>query len=147
MRSIPEHVRFFLAGAAVVLVPVAFLLLCYGALVVSLGTAFGSSGNGETQAFSSKASPDGSRTATLFRNMGGGAAGWCYRFIDVHPTAESEVDTQKYVFRTNCQTDIDFVWENDAVLRITYNDDQIVSSLLQRKFSRDIAVRIIYSEQ
>jgi hypothetical protein len=144
MRPIPEHVKFFLAGAATVLVPVSFLLLCFAALEVSLRYAFGGSG-GETEVFLVKPSPDGVRVATLSRNMGGGAAGWCFRFIDVQTAVENEVDTQKHVFRTNCQSDIEFAWENDAVLRITYEDDRTISSLLQRKFSRDGVVRVVYS--
>lgn len=142
MSFFPRNFNFFLGGAFTVLAPVALPLALLLVLEASLSASFGKS---ETQIYESRVSPDGTKAATLCLNMGGGAAGWCNRYVDVHSATETQVDIQRKVFRTDCQSDIDFVWENDAVLRISYEGDREISSLLQRKSSRDGAVRILYS--
>lgn len=143
MRPLPRHVKFFLAGAAMVLVPIVLLFLLFSGLL-SLGEMFRPSA-GDTLVYDVKNSPDGSKMAVFFRNMGGGAAGWCYRSIDVLPANSVTIQGKEYVFRFNCQADVALVWESNDVVRIYYSDDRTVSSLSQRKFSRDGSVRILYS--
>ena len=144
MRPIPRPLKFFLAGFAVPLFPLTLFLLFVGAVAATFTATFAGS-ESDIEVFVSRLSPNRTRAATLLRNMGGGAAGWCYRYIEIHPAEKPLVDTGNYIFRTNCQDDINFVWENDSVLRIAYVGDREISSMLQRKFSHDGAVQILYS--
>lgn len=89
--------------------------------------------------------PDQSYIATIYSDMGGGAAGWCYKGVDVRKTDQPFEDGKHRVFSTGCGTDVVVRWQSDKYLQVNYSPDRESISLFQKFWSEDKAVRIYYA--
>ena len=94
--------------------------------------------------------PNGEYVATIYRVMGGGAAGWCGQRIEINSRnqpfdLERAKEGADYCFSASCGSDIEIVWEPDgSALRITYTIGVAGVSTYQRRMAPGLPVRIDY---
>lgn len=88
-------------------------------------------------------SPGHQYVATTFTDMGGGAAGWCYRMVTVRKTEEPFDPTKNQVFSIQCNTDVEVAWKDDRNLLIAFSKNPVSMSLYQKSWTDDKAVRIV----
>ena len=107
---------------------VTLALAVIGAITILVGAVFAIMGGGSDYKIErSLPSPDGSRIATLYTGMGGGAAGWCSQVISVNTGSDPfSLETEKksgayQVFRANCTAKVAFRWLSDSVLHIEFS--------------------------
>ncbi|WP_416397402.1 hypothetical protein [Allohahella sp. A8] len=124
-------------------------------LVLLAGAAmFLSSGDNEVVIEQSLPSPDQRHTATIYRNSGGGAAGWCsihvaitYGLAPFSPTADNGLPMDG-VYSGNCGITPQLEWSAPTVLQITLpafiNDDWSSASVKGTGASGDVAVRFVF---
>jgi hypothetical protein len=137
-----QLIRPFLAGV------VCFAVI-YGCLWVVgflIEGAFKSSfGRSDILAVTDSTSPSHQYVATTFTDMGGGAAGWCYRMVTVRKTEEPFDPKENQVFSLQCNTDVEVAWKDDRNLLIAFSKDPVSMSLYQKSWTDDEAVRIVFA--
>ena len=108
---------------------VTLALAAVGAITIFVGAVFAIMGGGSDYKIERTVpSPDGSRVATLYTGMGGGAAGWCSQVISVNTGSDPfSLETEKksgshQVFRANCTAKVAFRWLSDSVLHIEFSE-------------------------
>ena len=69
-------------------------------------------------------SPKTSSVATSYLKMGGGAAGWCYKYVNLRKSDEP-FDANKTVFTTRCSSALEVEWTNENNLSINYSDEAL----------------------
>ena len=95
-------------------------------------------------------SPDSTREAIAYINMGGGAAGWCYTRVAVRTRSSATInlkaldDSLGYVFQASCQSSPQLAWDSSTALHIRYQLGQYGVSAYMRPTSDDGKVRITY---
>lgn len=134
--------RPFLAGV------VCFAVI-YGCLWVVgflIEGAFKSSfGESDIFAVTDSTSSSNQYVATTFTDMGGGAAGWCYRMVTVRKTNEAFDPKKNQVFSIQCSSEVEVSWKDDQNLLITFTKDPVSMSLFQKSSTEDKAVRIVFA--
>ncbi len=77
----------------------------------------------DIEVIASAPSPDSTRIAVVYSDMGGGAAGWCYVCMDVVPgafnAAGAQCGREHQWFR--CSTEIKLNWLSPSELLATYD--------------------------
>ena len=95
------------------------------------------------------ASPSRTYRAVLYTGMGGGAAGWCARFIAIARanapfSPQAATESFAYVFSDRCSSsDITFEWATDNRLRVAYTIGEGIT-VTQRPHTKDGAVALEY---
>jgi hypothetical protein len=89
-------------------------------------------------------SPDQEYIATTYTGMGGGAAGWCDKVVNVRKRDEPFDSKRNFVFSTSCGANIEISWKSDKNILIIYSTDDEGISLYQKMKSDDHAVEISY---
>lgn len=89
-------------------------------------------------------SPNQEYIATTYTNMGGGAAGWCDKTVNLRRRDEPFDYKKSYVFNTSCHSDVDVFWESETNLLIIYTTDGESVDLYQKIQSDDGRVKISY---
>ncbi|RUO39832.1 hypothetical protein CWE15_08745 [Aliidiomarina taiwanensis] len=68
-------------------------------------------------------SPNNEFIAVSYKDMGGGAAGYCYQKVAILKS-ESELeavnDKRKYVFNTECRTIVALAWQDNETVEVSY---------------------------
>lgn len=90
---------------------------------------FAGEGKGEFEVIKNADSPDGKYTAIFWSGMGGGAAGWCEKSINVYKKEEifdmskREENRKTKVFDVRCSgsSDVDMNWESANHLQIAFS--------------------------
>ena len=98
------------------------VLLTIFTLIVCLNSASDTSKDIVIQA--NIPSPKNTYLATSYRNIGGGAAGWCYQHVSIRKTIES-CDTDKYVFTTRCSSKLEVYWSDENNVNIGFSDESL----------------------
>lgn len=106
---------------------------------------------GEVQIAKRLTSPDNKYTATLWNDMGGGAAGWCFRNISIGKKIDSsknQIEADEKVFKLNCGSEIRFNWIDESRLQIIYKFVEKGGKVFfQGKESNEKKVTIQYIEE
>ncbi|HBB96942.1 MAG TPA: hypothetical protein DC054_16310 [Blastocatellia bacterium] len=136
-----KHIRCFVAGVLSFLVVYGCLWLLGFLLEKSFDSAF--KGN-DIVMVSDTPSPNHGLIATTYINMGGGAAGWCYKEVNLRKNSEAFDAKKGQLFSTDCQTDVAVTWQGDDTAIIKYSTDGISASLTQKSLSDNKAVRVLY---
>lgn len=98
-------------------------------------------------------SPSRTSTAYLWTDMGGGAAGWCYKRVSILPdsrelplSTEPEKNRIAFVFSSRCSSKIKVTWIDDTLMKISHSlgDDPFPTSLSQASRTEDGRIRIVY---
>ena len=91
------------------------------------------------------ASPDGSKSAVAYSDMGGGAAGWCYVCVDVvaghfNPRGAACGQKQQW-FR--CSTEINLVWRSPTEVLANYEGQPVTGPELTQDAATlpDVSIR------
>ena len=64
-----------------------------------------------------------SYTATSYRMSGGGAAGWCYVYVNIRKQTEQFNPDSGVVFGTQCEVEPALKWKDEKSLSIGYPHD------------------------
>ena len=128
-------------------------VLAFIALYVSLWSmekflewTFDFEGDGpQVDIISTSISPNKEYKATLYSDMGGGAAGWCSIKVSLLKNTERFERYKETAFATRCNIDVNMVWKDNKNLHISYTLDKEGMSLYQTFLSSDKAVNISYS--
>lgn len=70
--------------------------------------------------------PNNKFKAVSYRDMGGGAAGYCFRRVVILKSSSempSVDEKQDYVFASGCGTKVDFSWRNAETIDVTYSSE------------------------
>ena len=102
------------------------ILFLVGALSFSACLDLGSDTSRDVNVIASLTSPSQSYVATSFNSSGGGAAGWCYVYVNVRKQGENFNPDSGVVFQTRCEVTPDLKWESDKKLSIGYPADATV---------------------
>lgn len=86
----------------------------------------GSDSSRDLNVIASFESPNRSYVATLYNSSGGGAAGWCYLYVNVRKRMEEFNPDHEVVFQTRCSVKPELKWESERKLTIDYPADAIV---------------------
>ena len=122
------------------------VMLGAAVILISSGLSLGGSASAETdlRAETITPSPSGEYTAVVYTESGGGAAGWCYRYVTVFKSGAegpaAELKPEGSVFSSTCRNQLDLRWMDDRHLGVSYGGD----ALRQKGFSDDSAVLISY---
>lgn len=76
--------------------------------------------------------------AVSYRDMGGGAAGYCYRRVAILKSSSEmpSVDTkQDYIFASSCGTKVNLVWSDNKTIKVAYSPDSSDYLNLELHFS------------
>src|SRR5262245_6138942 len=113
------------------------------ALIAALPLACFAGPTQERQLDSVVMSPDSTRKAIVYTNMGGGAAGWCYSRVALRPGSSNNInlkaldDSLGYVFQASCQSNPQLAWNSSTDLHIRYQMGQYGVSAYMRPTSED----------
>jgi hypothetical protein len=130
-------------------------VLAFATLYVALWSAekflewtfdFGA-GNAQIDIISTSFSPNEEYKATMYRDMGGGAAGWCSIKVSLQKNTEQFERNKETAFSTRCNIDVNLVWNDNKNLLISYTNDSEGMSLYQTFLSNDKVVKITYSAE
>jgi hypothetical protein len=102
------------------------VVLIAGAVFLSGCLNLGSDTSRDVNVIASLTSPNQSYVATSFNRSGGGAAGWCYVYVNVRKQSENFNSDSGVVFQTRCDVTPDLKWESDKKLSIGYPFDATV---------------------
>jgi hypothetical protein len=72
-------------------------------------------------------SPAKNYVATSYVEMGGGAAGWCYKLVQINKVNEPFV-VDKEIFRTGCSNKLEVQWLDENNLNIADSDKPTIES-------------------
>jgi len=136
-----KQIRYFVAGALSFLMVYGCLWLLGFLLEKSFDNMF--KGN-DIVMVSDMPSPNHGLISTIYVNSGGGAAGWCYKEVNLRKNSEAFDAKKGEVFSTDCGTDVEFSWRGDDTAIIKYSTNGISASLTQKSLSDDKAVRVLY---
>ncbi|HEY0322351.1 MAG TPA: DUF5412 family protein [Pyrinomonadaceae bacterium] len=134
---------YFIAGAGSVLAAIGAFLLFIFVLNLALESMFAGNRDSTTNVIATTPSPNQKYIATIYRSMGGGAAGWCSISVNIRKSKE-QVNPEEDVFSSSCGTKIQTEWQSDGVLRISYVSDSEILSLHQKGWNTDKTVKILY---
>lgn len=92
---------------------------------------------GEIQIEERLFSPNKHYVATLGNEVGGGAAGWCFRYISVGEKNNSKVsvESDERVFKLDCGSEVRLNWVADSQLNIKYRLVEKYSETFFQKYS------------
>lgn len=139
-----QAIRPFLAG-------VSCFVVIYGCLWVVgflIEDAFKSGfGGSDILAVNDSMSPNHQYVATTFTDMGGGAAGWCYRVVILRKNDEQFDPKKNHVFNIQCNTEVKVAWKDDRNLLITFSKDPVSLSLYQKSWTDDRVIRIAFASE
>ena len=132
----------FLAGAFCFVAIYGCLWLVGFVMKRTIKSAFG----GDILAVTESTSPNHQYVATTYTDMGGGAAGWCYRIVALRRIDQQFDPKNNRVFSIRCNTGVEVAWRDDSKILITWSTDTESVSLYQKSWSDDRAIRISYAE-
>lgn len=101
---------------------ISFLVMIFFSFYVALNV-WDTDSKGEIQIEESLISPDRNYIATLWNEMGGGAAGWCFRYLSIggkNISSKTQIESDEKVFSLNCSSEVEFSWINNSQLQIKY---------------------------
>lgn len=82
------------------------------------------SGGSEYKVIKATTSPANNYMATSYVVMGGGAAGWCYKQVNLRKLNQP-FDADKNVFTTRCNSELEVKWMDEDNLSIGYSDESL----------------------
>jgi hypothetical protein len=88
-------------------------------------------------------SPNQAYIATSYGMSGGGAAGWCYVYLNVRKQNEQFNPDSNIIFQTRCNVEPQLVWKDERNLSIAYPRDATVYKQ-EKTWGNDASVRISY---
>src|SRR5207244_1074388 len=133
--------KYFVAGF--VSVVAVYICLCLLGLAIGSLFDFGSKDH-DIQTMSNSISPDQQHVATIYSDMGGGAAGWCYISVNLRKVTEPFDSKNNRVFDAGCSSNVAAQWAGNNDLLITYTVNGEIADLHQASSNNDGAVRISY---
>ena len=80
----------------------------------------------DVNVFANTPSPNQSYVATSYSMMGGGAAGWCYVYVNVRKQSEQFNPEDGVIFGTRCDVGPELKWQGEKRLSIEYPRDATV---------------------
>ena len=134
-----KPVGYFVLGVlSTFLIIIVFFVLCR--FIIS---------SGDIDILYSLNSPDNKHIATLYKDSGGGAAGWCYEKVSINTIKKPFINksSKNDVFSINCSSEIKLIWESNDHLIIEYLCKKPVVSLTKWFLSNDDSVKISYNEK
>ena len=134
---------YFIAGAGTVVLTIGAFFLAIFLLNLALEDAFAGNEGSTTTVIATTPSPDQKHIATVYSNMGGGAAGWCSMKVNVRKS-EEQFSSPGDVFSASCGTEVQAQWESNETLRILYSSHDDIVSSHQERLSADKIVRVLY---
>src|SRR5437868_6489513 len=136
-----KSLSYFLAGFLCFVALYSFLWLISFAMEKMFEGGFKGS---DITIIANATSPNQEYIATTYTDMGGGAAGWCGKIVNLSKRDEPFDFKKSYIFSTSCHSDVDVFWESDMNLLIIYTTDGESVSLYQKTQSDDGKVKISY---
>ncbi len=113
-------------------------------------TGFGGDSPGSFKIIKAIDSPDGKYSATFWLGMGGGAAGWCGKSINIHKKEETldlskiEENRRNRIFDVGCSSDVEINWEDANLLRVVFSIGKDATSATMNSQTEDGKVKISY---
>lgn len=136
-----KPIRYFLAGVICFVIIYACLWLA-GFLIER---AFkGAIGGSDILGATDSISPNQQYVATTFTDMGGGAAGWCFRGVTLRKSDQQFDPNKNRVFNIQCNTEVTIAWRDERTVLISFSTDAESVSLDQQSWSDDKTIRILY---
>src|SRR5712671_5720925 len=71
-------------------------------------------GGSDILAVTDSTSPNHQYVATTYTDMGGGAAGWCYRAITLRKSDQQFDPKKNRIFNIQCNTAVEISWRDDS---------------------------------
>lgn len=99
------------------------VLTLVGVVLLSSCLDLGSDTSRDVGVIANSPSPSQSYTATSYRMSGGGAAGWCYVYVNMRKQSEEFNPDSGIVFGTQCTVEPELKWKDEKSLTIVYPRD------------------------
>lgn len=122
--------------------PISFVVI-FAVVLLSSCLNLASDTSRDVQVVANLASPDQSYMATSYSMMGGGAAGWCYVYVNIRKQNEQFNPDGGIVFGTRCGVEPELRWEDERSLSISYPHDAEVYTQ-EKAWASGEAVEISY---
>ena len=101
--------------------------------VVLLLSLLASACGHQVDVIATSASPDGKHVASVYADMGGGAAGWCYICVDVvegtaFDGSRARCSKEQQWFR--CSATVSLVWQSSEMLVANYSGNPVTTPVV-----------------